>query len=312
MNNSSHSGGQSTLDPPREIGIAVVSLMSIAILTATLGNARVCLVLRQRHDLRKVPLYLYANLSIVGLLAAVTSMPAVLVSAGVHYLLDGVPPIEIICKIGIVTSLGLNFVNCFILSLMAIDRYDCIAHPFNRRLESRNIRLAVFIMWIIAAILASVIAVSVANEKLVCSRLDPYKPTPFQMHIVLNLYRIVVQTALNILTFVIIIVTFFRIVRILRSSSLTRSKSLHQKYENQLTKLTFQVGAAFVIFGIPIMVSSAITHAVDSSGKTLATAKLFSVMVSSFHFVANPFFHLRMFKNKARNAVVRPVGDRRN
>ena len=57
---------------PKSLAIAVSVILSIFILAGAFGNALVCNRLRSLRDLRKVPHYLLASLSLTGLLYNIT------------------------------------------------------------------------------------------------------------------------------------------------------------------------------------------------------------------------------------------------
>lgn len=48
--------------PSQDASVGIVILLIVVFLTGTVGNARVCVLLRRRHDLRKVPPFLMASL----------------------------------------------------------------------------------------------------------------------------------------------------------------------------------------------------------------------------------------------------------
>ena len=53
------------------------------------------------------------------------------------------------------------FVNSVTLSLMAIDRQDCVLRPFNRRMTPSNVKFIIPGKWIGALVLTSVLIVRV-------------------------------------------------------------------------------------------------------------------------------------------------------
>ena len=84
----------------RDVSISVVILLSIGIFAGAVGNARVCILLRRRHDLRKVPHYLLASLSLTGLLSSLTKLPALLAVTIVNYFPVSQVSLEVVCKTG--------------------------------------------------------------------------------------------------------------------------------------------------------------------------------------------------------------------
>ena len=71
---------------PKSLAIVIAVLLSILILVGASGKALVCYRLRRRRDLRKVPHYLLASLSLTGLLTSLSGMPFLILTTIVNYL----------------------------------------------------------------------------------------------------------------------------------------------------------------------------------------------------------------------------------
>ena len=72
---------------PKSLAIVIAVLLSILlILVGASGNALVCYRLRRRRDLRKVPHYLLASLSLTGRLTSLSGMPFLILTTIVNYL----------------------------------------------------------------------------------------------------------------------------------------------------------------------------------------------------------------------------------
>ena len=126
---------------PTGLAIFAVSFLAISILAGTFGNARVCILLRRRQNLRKVPHYLLGNLALTGLSSALFSMPLLIVITIISYRqIYDLPVVEIFCKAFVPYSFFSIVLNAMTVSLMALDRQECVFRPFNRRLTTRNVR----------------------------------------------------------------------------------------------------------------------------------------------------------------------------
>ena len=164
----------SSATPSREVVISVVALLTIGILAGTVGNARVCILLRRQHGLRKVPHFLLASLSLTGLLSSLIKLPAHLAVTIRNYFPVTQVSFETVCKTGFSSAMGFTVLNALTLSLMAIDRYDCVVRPLKRRLTPFNVKKVLFVIWIVVLVLASLHGIMLSSESSVCSRLDPY------------------------------------------------------------------------------------------------------------------------------------------
>lgn len=174
--NFSTASGSPSTRVPRDVAITVLTLVAISILAGTYGNARVCILLRRRKDFRKVPHYLLGNLAVIGIFSALLNMPLLIVMTIVNYFnIRDMPVTEILCKIGIPSRYACMVVNALTLWLMAFDRYDCVVHPFDRRLTTRKVKKRIALTWIIALITVVLFAISIKNETSACIDFFPYQ-----------------------------------------------------------------------------------------------------------------------------------------
>ena len=114
---------------PNGVPLFVVIFSVISTLAETFGNARVCFLFRSRQDQRKVPHYLLANLAVVGIFAAVLSIPSLIIMTTVNYF--QIRPgqlLEILCKIRFTSSFVCTVLNALTLSIMAIAKIGCFVH----------------------------------------------------------------------------------------------------------------------------------------------------------------------------------------
>ena len=184
--NASTNAEESSLStpPPRSLAIAVFVVLSMMILAGASGNAFICYRLRRRRDLRKVPHYLLASLSLTGLLASLFGVPSVLTGAFVSYLIIQAGHLsfaEILCKIGFPLYVGCVALNALIITLLTIDRYDCVVRPFRRRLSTENVKKILLLTWLVAFIITAVLLVLLRRERSVCYTWFPYnQPKSFR------------------------------------------------------------------------------------------------------------------------------------
>lgn len=302
---ASSSAASSPTTTPLPTGLAafVVSFLAISILAGTFGNARVCVLLRRRQNLRKVPHYLLGSLALIGLIATLFNIPLLMLMTVVNYFqIYDSPIVEILCKAKIPLGFGLIVLNALTLSLMAFDRQECVFRPFNRGLITRNVKKVIAVTWLIALITAVVFAVLTRNEPSTCFAFFPYNNIGALSKVLQATVAAFAQ--LDTITVVIIIVTFLRIVKNLRSSPVNSSSSANQRQERKLTELSFRICGIFLLFRIPVT----ICHILTKIGKfqdtdALNTATLVAVTFVNFVNVLNPVLHRKMLNVQPPNQV---------
>jgi len=301
------------LTPSREVAVSVVTLLTIGILAGTLGNVAVCILLNRRRDLRKVPHFLLASLSLTGLLSSLITMPVILGMAVVTYFPSHQQwkvSLDMVCKTGFSSSMGLTAVNASTLTLMSIDRQDCVIRPLKRRLTPYNVKKVIFVVWIVPLLLAFVHGVMVSEGTFACARLDPYSSQHTNVtsrNQALEVYTSVLGVTPNVVTVIVIAITRFRVVRKLRSSPLPRLNSLQRRRENELTKLTYKICSIFLISWFPVMIYKTVHHIGDFHGPVIQTIELFAMVTSNFIYVANPFLHYKMLRVRSPNRFFRII-----
>ena len=189
----------------------VFMILSMLILAGASGNAFVCYRLRRRRDLRKVPHYLLASLSLTGLLASLFGMPSLLIATIVNYLQAGhLAVAQTLCKVGFPLSVGCVALNALTMALMVIDRHDCVVRPFRRRLSTENVKKILLLTWFVAFITAAVLLVLLRKDTSVCYTWFPHnKPESFrtkQGNVILIYLAAIAQ--LDTLAIVLVIITF--------------------------------------------------------------------------------------------------------
>ena len=290
---------------PKGLAIAVSVMLSIFILAGASGNALVCNRLRRRRDLHKVPYYLLASLSLTGLLASLSGMPFLLITTIVNYLQVGhLPVFGMLCKLGFVLSVGYMTLNALTLMVMSLDRHDCVVRPFSRRLSMQNVKKILLVTWLLAFIITVVLLILLRDETSVCYKLFPYNFSQSFRTERGNVIRVYVTTVtqLDTLAILLVIITFFRVVKKLRSLVMTNS-SIRQRQEKQLTWLTYGICGTYILFRFSLIICNIVASAEKFQGTTVNTAFLMACTLSFFTFVLNPVLHFKMLRARQPSRV---------
>lgn len=299
MNHSSMENGHDSAPVPvsRGVLIADISLLVIGFLAGTFGNGRACLLLRRRRDLRRTPHFLFANLSVIGFLSSLVSIFGWLVMIAMSQVLYLNVP-SVLCFIIVPFVTACIIINAMTLSLMAIDRQDCVLRPFHRRITPHNVKTVLLVSWLVTLVFTSVFAFSECfTTDSVCRNFDPYtllgKLSTRNSFVI---YFVMVAMFLNVITFFIIVVTFSRIVTKMRSSSVLHSESFRNCRERKLTKLTFRSCAVYIICFLPFFACNLLVRFGGYYGTEINAARVLTVTIAKFTYVLNPFLHHEMLK----------------
>ena len=296
---------------PTSLAIFVVSFMTVSIMAGAVGNARVCILLRRRQNLRKVPHYLLGSLALTGLLSAIFDMPLIIFMTVVNYFQSyDLSFAELLCKAKLSSTFGFIVLNAMNLSLMAFDRHDCVLRPFNRRLTPRNVKKVIPVPWFLACVVVTILAVLARNESSACVTFYPYNNIAG--------LNVVLQAAMgafgqfDTITIIVIVVSFVRISKRLRSSPVAPSNSAHQQHERKLTELTFKICGIFRFFRIPVMICHLLAAiSVGKNSIAVNTALMVAVSWVNVVFVLNPVVHQNVLNVRPPNqagATCRQVG----
>ena len=277
--------------------IADITLSTIAILLGFLGNAGVCFLLKKRVDLRKVPHYLFASLAVNGVFSCLLNLPSRLAMIVMIQLLDSPVSAEAACYILVPSNFACTILNAVTLSLMAIDRQDCVLRPFNRRMSKRNITKVITISWIGTSILTSVAIVhSFFHESQACDIISNIKGRD-----PIYVYLGILTVSFNVISVLVIVTTALRIVKGLRSSPLPEAKSHHRRQENKLTCLTYKICGVFLVCWLPLFVCFPLVQFGRNPGDILVSALIITLSVSNFNYVLNPVLYYKMLKQRPVN-----------
>ena len=222
---------------------ANIMMLSIGSLIAFSANARVCLLLEKRADLQKVPHYLFGSLAVNGVVFSLLNLPSRLALTAIR--LWGIPvPILPACYVLVQSAYVCNIINAVTLSLMAIDRQDCVLRPFKRRMARHNITKVIAVSWIGTMVLTSPIIFKLFSIiPKICKVEEP-----------IFVYITILSSFFNVASVMIIVVTALRIVKRLRSSPLPESNNNHRSQENKLIWMTYKICGVFLVSKLPILV----------------------------------------------------------
>ena len=308
MNNSTNfqanlsltSSAPSATRVPRNLAIFIVTFVAICVSAGAFGNARVCVLLSKRQDLRKVPHYFLANLAMTGVLSSVIHAPLIIVMTVANYFqIRGESVVEILCRATFPSGFAFIVLNAPTLWLMALDRQDCVCRPFRRRLTTSNVKKIIPVMWMLSLLTYVFIVMAMRNESFACIQIYPYSndPPKFSRPMV-GLIAIVGQ--LDNVTVLIIIVTFFRVMKRMRSPTVNSSlNSTFQRQEKTLTMLTYKICGVFLLCRVP---NNAHFFLKKIGGfQSTPAATLVTITLIHLMYVANPFIYHKMLKVRFTN-----------
>ena len=278
--------------------VASITMLSITSLVGFLANVRVCFLLRRRSDLRKVPHYLVGSLAVVGIFNSLLNLPS-RIALIVIRLWDVPVTATYVCYVP--SGFASNILNAVTLSLMAIDRQDCVLRPFKRRMGRNNIPKVIALSWIGTLVLTSPIIFNSARQQ---SKRCDIIPKSKGARDPIFVYIAILSNSFNIASVLIIVVTALRIIKKLRTSPLPESKSHHRRQENKLLWLTCKICGVFAVSKLLIFVHFPIAILLKSNSYTMANILLMALTMSNFHYVVNPFLYydiLRPADRRARN-----------
>ena len=159
----------------------------------------------------------------------------------------------------------------------------------------QNVKKILLVTWLLAFIITVVLLVLLTKETSVCYSWFPYNFSQSFRTERGNVIRVFVTTTaqLDTLAILLVIVTFFRVVKKLRSLVMTNS-SIRQRQEKQLTWLTYGICGSDILFRFSMIICNIIASAEEFQGMTLNTAFLMLRTLSFFTFVLNPVLHFKM------------------
>ena len=290
---------------PRGVVFADITLLVIGFLAGSFGNGRACFLLRKRRDLRKAPHFLFANLSVVGFLSSLVSIFGWLVLIVIKHVINLNVP-ELLCFIITPFVFTCITLNAMTLSLMAIDRQDCVLRPFHRRITPRNVKTVILVTWLVALVFTSgfLFLEAFANDPL-CRHFDPYTHLgKFMSWNSFTTYGMATAMLLNVATLLTIVITFIRILKRLRSSPILHSNSVQNRREREITNFTYRSCAIFAVCWLPAFTCNLLARFGGFDGVEIKAAQVLTMTIAKFTFVLNPFLHHKMLKARTVNQTI--------
>ena len=187
-----------------------------------------------------------------------------------------------------------NILNAVTLSLMAIDRQDCVLRPFKRRMGRGNIPKVIALSWIATLVLAfPIIFKSVRQHYEGCDTIPKIRGAGDPVLV----YVGILSNSFNTASVLIIVVTALRIIKRLRLSPLPESNSHHRRQENKLLWLTYKICGVFIVCKLPIFVYFPFAiFSLENNDYTLANIQIIALTMSNFHYIVNPFLYYSMLR----------------
>lgn len=208
---------------------------------------------------------------------------------------------EPVCYVLVSSGFVCSILNAVTLSLMAIDRQDCVLRPFSRRMGRNNIPKVIALSWIGTLVLTSPIIFmikSVGQQFEGCDLIPKIKGAGDPIFV----YVGIASTFFNISSVLIIVITAIRIIKRLRSSPLPESNNNHRRQENKLLCLTYKICGVFLVSKLPIFVYLPVEIFLKNNDHTLANILVIAFSMSNFHYVVNPFLYYNILKPADRRA----------
>ena len=263
-----------------------------------LANARGCFLITKRSDLRKVPLYLFGSPAANGTFSSLLNLPS-RVALTVIRLLDIPVSADPACSVLVPSGFACDIINAVTLSLMAIDRQDCVLRPFKRRIGRNNIPRVVAFSWMGTVVLTSpIIFKSVRQQFQGCDVIPKIKVAGDPIFV----YVGIMSNSFNIASVLIIEITALRIIKRLRSSPLPETYSHHRRQESKLFWSTYKICGVLLVCKLPIFVYYPVAIFLDYNSYTLANILAIALTMSYFHYVVNPFLYYNMLRPADRRA----------
>ncbi|XP_022786002.1 RYamide receptor-like isoform X2 [Stylophora pistillata] len=126
-------------------------LYAVAMLVAFSGNGFLIYIVWKKPEVRSLTSFMFVNMAIADLLVTLVVMPwsiSQLYTDGL-WMIPGILG-KITCKFIVYTAFVTITASILCLTLMAVDRYYAIVHPFRRQLWFRKPKLTVPFIWILS------------------------------------------------------------------------------------------------------------------------------------------------------------------
>lgn len=136
--------------------VAALSVSYLAIFALSLvGNSVVCHVIRRYRRLHTVTNVFIANLAVSDIFVTVLNVPFHVM----RHLSDDWPLGQFMCRLVSFAMTVFVYVSTFTMTVIAVDRYVVIVHPFRPRMSVKVGAVVVVVIWTLAGVMSSPYAI---------------------------------------------------------------------------------------------------------------------------------------------------------
>ncbi|KAL9972299.1 hypothetical protein ACROYT_G018583 [Oculina patagonica] len=215
MNNSTDKSFDDKASCPFGVSIFFTTAMAIISLAAFIGNILVIVTVYKTPSLRTSTNYYYVNMAVSDFLASLTTWPLYLGNEIITKrgsLLQG-PLATVACKVGVFFRTVSIIVSILSLLLIAVDRFIATVFPLKAKLITRKIRAALlFTTWLISIAYCFPMFYYFKAEKVGQETFCKFVWNGFALMI----YYITGLAVFEIIPFIVIIILYSRIMRVLK------------------------------------------------------------------------------------------------
>ena len=281
---------------PGDFFIVAVVFLSVQIAVGLPGNLKVFLRLQKRKTTRKVPEVLLWNLSLVGVLVSGVYVPLFLAILVTNQLSEPVRLVFVVVHYSL--SISVSCWQSLNLVAMAVDRYDAVHHPHKRRITSANVFKVVKGIWVIVGLTMATHGALAVRDILEYEVVFQLPSAALSM-----LFTLVLANFLLVVTVVVILFTFGRIVKRLRS--LPFQSNAGQRSDILVSRLTYTVLFSFLASWLPLIVVVIVNRVFAVNETTFKALRVVLLAASNTNYVVNPFVHMRIVRAAHRRTAPR-------
>ncbi|XP_015360794.2 neuropeptide FF receptor 2 [Marmota marmota marmota] len=294
------------LHHPQVAAIFIISYFLIFFL-CMVGNTVVCFIVMRNKHMHTVTNLFILNLAISDLLVGIFCMPITLLDN----IIAGWPFGNTMCKIsGLVQGISVA-ASVFTLVAIAVDRFQCVVHPFKPKLTIKTAFVIIVIIWVLAITIMSPSAVMlhVQEEKYYQVRINSQNKTspvywcredwPHQE--MRKIYTTVLFTTIYLAPLSLIVIMYGRIGISLFKSAVphTGKQSQEQwhvvsKKKQKVIKMLLTVALLFILSWLPLWTLMMLSDYVDLSPNVLRIINIYIY----------PFAHWLAFCNSSVNPII--------
>ena len=137
------------------IVLSLTILYVITMIVALAGNTLLIYIVFRKPETRNLTSFLFVNMAVADLMVAVFQMPVSITHFYVFQSSDFIGAFN--CRFLYYAVYASTIASIFCLTVMAIDRYFAVAHPFRRSIWFRKPKIITPIIWISSMALMSIV-----------------------------------------------------------------------------------------------------------------------------------------------------------